>query len=60
MGIVSDFASDADNLARRAWKALAEGRGMRLSADEVRALHEIEGDGEWWQSFAPANHGADQ
>lgn len=44
----------ADSLARRAWKALQEGRGMRLSAYEVMTLHEIQGDGEWWQSFNPA------
>jgi hypothetical protein len=55
MGIIGDFASDADNLARRAWKALLAGKGMRLSANEVVALHEAEGDGEWWQSFNPAH-----
>lgn len=26
---------------------------MYLTVDEVRALHIIEGDGQWWMSFSP-------
>lgn len=48
-----DYAEDANRLARKAWRALARGTGMHLSADEVIALHKIERDGDWWQAFNP-------
>jgi hypothetical protein len=55
MGLVSDYAAEADAIARRAWRAMRRGTGMYLSPQEVIALHEIEGDGEWWQSFNLGN-----
>lgn len=51
-GVVGDYHSDANSLARKAWRARKRGTGMRLSADEVVALHVMEGDGDWWNSFA--------
>jgi hypothetical protein len=55
MGLQTGTALDAaaNDLAKRAWVALSEGRGLRLSYLEVLALHEMEGDGDWWQSFNP-------
>jgi hypothetical protein len=55
LGSVSDLAELSDRIARRAWRARAHGTGMYLSPEEVVALHEMEGDGEWWQSFNPAH-----
>ena len=54
-GLVSDYAELADRIVRRAFRARDRGTGMHLSAEEVIALHEIEGDGEWWQSFNTAH-----
>lgn len=52
-GLPGDYHDDANNLARKAWRALARGTGMRLTADEVNALHQIFADGVWWMSFDP-------
>jgi hypothetical protein len=30
-------------------RALRRGQGTRLTPDQVVALHEVMGDGEWWQ-----------
>lgn len=54
LGVAGDLGPVADRIARKAWRAHGRGTGMRLTALEVIALHEIEGDGEWWQSFNPA------
>lgn len=52
-GLPGDYHEDANRLARKAWRALARGTGMRLTHDEVRALHLMESNGEWWNSFCP-------
>lgn len=54
-GVAGDYHGDANTLARKAWRARQRGTGMRLNADEVIALHVIQGDGDWWASFAPTS-----
>lgn len=49
---LAGFQPEGDAIARKAFRAKARGTGMRLTAEEVLALHEMEGDGDWWQSFA--------
>ena len=43
------------SLAQKAWRAKERGTGMRLTAEEVVALHWMEGDGDWWNSFHREN-----
>lgn len=52
-GVHGDYSEDANALARRVWRAKARGTGCYLTADMVVALHSMEGDGDWWQSFDP-------
>lgn len=52
LGVVGDYSMAADDLARRAHRALQRGTGCHLTPEMVIALHFMEGDGEWWQSFA--------
>jgi hypothetical protein len=53
-GVAGDYHDDANALARKAWRARERGTGMRLNADEVIALHIMQGDGDWWASFSPS------
>lgn len=57
-GVIGDYHEDANRLARKAWRALKRGTGMHLTAEEVQALHQIEQDGDWWQSFNPKGQAA--
>lgn len=51
----SEYADDMESFARKVWQAQKRGTGIRLTADEVVAVHVLMADGDWWMQFAPTD-----